>query len=162
MHFAPFISEIQLKLVSKVLVFLQCIHSVSLLRAPQDHLSWTALAWQGGQKASWLRISGTVHTKLLTVETIWWSEAWGPVQPKHGCSLTTITNWWCYLTRAASTLPNEWSEQVEKLWKSETFLLLQILQHMDVTAVKHAGGKKGGGIESLRDRKKTELLWQCC
>lgn len=29
---------------------------------------------------------------------------------------------------------------------------------MDVTAVKHAGGKKGGGIESLRDRKKTELL----
>ena len=36
------------------------------------------------------------------------------------------------------------NEQVETLRKSEAFLLLQTLRHMDVTAVKHAGGNRGG------------------
>lgn len=47
----------------------------------------------GKTEASWWGIGGTVLSKLLTVEAIWWSEAWGPVQPLRECSLTTITHW---------------------------------------------------------------------
>lgn len=88
-------------------VFLLCSQSASLLLAPQDHLSWTGLAWRGRQKpADW----GSVAQRCPN-STLWKQsddqKARGPVQSKHGCSLSTITHWKCYLTRQQLSLLNE-------------------------------------------------------
>lgn len=49
------------------------------------------------------------------------------------------------------------NEQVEKLQTGKTFP--QIGQHMEVTAMKHAGGEKTREtIESLRDRTKMQSV----
>lgn len=131
---------------------MQCSHSATLLETPQDHLSGTALAWQGRQKpAGWGFVALCYPThhcgnNLMTRNL-------RSCAAECGCSLTTITPWWCYLTSRHS--PLWWTEQVNKLEKSEALLLLQSLQHMDVTAVNHTGVKK------CNKKRETESSQSC-
>lgn len=62
---------------------MQCSHSVTLLWEPQEHLSWTALAWWGRQKpADWgLAAQRSPHWKQSPKTS-------GPAQVLCGCSLT--------------------------------------------------------------------------